>query len=91
MYNNEDAHPHINPFFSIKFHMRNVNKLNLQNLVIKNFQVNYFANELWAKFLRQADIAKDDLFRSYIPKWVEVAVKKAVKLGYPSQVRGQSY
>jgi hypothetical protein len=48
--------------------------------------VNYYANELWAKFLRQADIAKDDLFRSYIPKWVEVAVKKAIKVGYPSQV-----
>ena len=52
-----------------------------------SLQVNYYANELWAKFLRQADIAKDDLFRSYIPKWVEVAMKKSIKVGYPSQVR----
>jgi len=50
-------------------------------------QVNYYANELWAKFLRQADIARDDLFRSYIPKWVEVAMKKSIKVGHPSQVR----
>jgi hypothetical protein len=56
--------------------------------VLKCFlQVNYYANELWAKFLRQADIAKDDLFRSYIPKWVEVAMKKAAKIGHPSQVK----
>ena len=51
------------------------------------FQVNYYANELWAKFLRQADIAKDDLFRSFIPKWVEVALKKAAKIGRPSEVK----
>ena len=50
-------------------------------------QVNYYANELWAKFLRQADIARDDLFRSYIPKWVEVAMKKSIKVGHPSQVK----
>ena len=59
----------------------------LNKMIIIVLQVNYYANELWAKFLRQADIAKDDLFRSYIPKWVEVAVKKAIKVGYPSQVR----
>ena len=55
-------------------------------MVCISHKVNFYANELWAKFLRQADIAKDDLFRSYIPKWVEVALKKSVKVGSPSQV-----
>lgn len=47
--------------------------------------VNNFSNELWAKFLRQPDISRDDLFRSFLPKWIEVAMKKAIKVGFPSQ------
>jgi len=47
--------------------------------------VNYFANELWAKFCRHAEISKDDVFQTFIPKWVECALKKAVKVGYPSK------
>ena len=50
-----------------------------------SLMVNYYANELWAKFCRHSDIVKDDVFKTYIPKWVEIALKKAVKVGYPSK------
>ena len=40
--------------------------------------VNYFANELWAKFCRHAEISKDDVFQTFIPKWVECALKKVI-------------
>lgn len=50
-----------------------------------SLMVNYYANELWAKFCRHPDILKDDIFQAYIPKWVECALKKAVKVGYPSK------
>ena len=38
--------------------------------------VNYFANELWAKFCRHPEIFKDEVFQTFIPKWVECALKK---------------
>ncbi len=47
--------------------------------------VNYYANELWAKFCRHSEISKDDTFKTFIPKWIEVAFKKAVKTGLPSK------
>jgi len=47
--------------------------------------VNHFANELWAKFFRHADISQDPTFLSYQPKWVEVALRKVVKVGYPER------
>lgn len=40
--------------------------------------VNYYANELWAKFCRHAEIFKDDIFQTFIPKWVECALKKVI-------------
>ena len=43
--------------------------------------VNMTANELWNKFFRHAEIAKDELFKTYVPKWAEAALKKAVKVG----------
>ena len=42
--------------------------------------VNMTANELWNKFFRHAEIAKDELFKTYVPKWAEAALKKAVKV-----------
>ena len=45
--------------------------------------VNMTANELWNKFFRHAEIAKDELFKTYVPKWTEAALKKAVKVGSP--------
>lgn len=47
--------------------------------------VNHYANELWAKFFRHADIAKDEIFVTYIVKWVGFAMKKCVKIGYPTR------
>jgi len=47
--------------------------------------VNLYANDLWAKFFRHADISQDQTFLSYQPKWVEVAIKKVVKVGYPEK------
>ena len=40
--------------------------------------VNYYANELWAKFCRHVEISKDDVFQTFIPKWVECALKKVI-------------
>ena len=45
--------------------------------------VNLYANELWGKFFRHPDISKNPTFISYQPKWIEVALKKVVKVGYP--------
>jgi exportin-5 len=48
--------------------------------------VNYLANELWAKFFRHPDIFKDsETFQSFVPKWVEAAMKKSVRSGHPSK------
>lgn len=47
--------------------------------------VNHLVNELWAKFFRHSEICNDEVFRTYIPKWVGLAVKKCVKSGYPSR------
>lgn len=47
--------------------------------------INYYANELWAKFSRHPDMSKDEVFQAFIPKWVECALKKAVRVGYPSR------
>ena len=46
--------------------------------------VNYYANNLWAQFCRHPDISKDEIFTKYLPKWTEVASKKVVKIGLPS-------
>ena len=45
--------------------------------------VNHYANELWGKFFRHPDISQNSTFVSYQPKWIEVALKKVVKVGYP--------
>ena len=46
--------------------------------------VNFYANNLWAQFCRHPDISNDEIFLAYLPKWIEVASKKVVKLGIPS-------
>ena len=33
--------------------------------------VNLFANELWAKFFRHADIASNDVFKAYQLTWMQ--------------------
>ena len=45
--------------------------------------VNLYANELWGKFFRHPDISNNQTFISYQPKWIEVALRKVVKVGYP--------
>ena len=45
--------------------------------------VNLLANELWGKFFRHADISQNATFVSYQPKWIEIALRKVVKVGYP--------
>ena len=47
--------------------------------------VNHIVTEVWNKFLRHPGISKDDIFRSFIPKWVECVIKKTVKQGYPTE------
>jgi len=47
--------------------------------------VNLLANELWAKFFRHTDISLDPTFLSYQPKWIEIALRKVVKVGYPER------
>ena len=47
--------------------------------------VNFYANNLWAQFCRHSDISQDDIFITYLPKWIEVASKKVVKIGLPSK------
>eukprot|EP00092_Neocalanus_flemingeri_P018049 GFUD01019534.1.p1 GENE.GFUD01019534.1~~GFUD01019534.1.p1 ORF type:complete len:1164 (-),score=281.09 GFUD01019534.1:284-3775(-) len=47
--------------------------------------VNLYANDLWAKFFRHADISQDPTFLSYQPKWIEIALRKVVKVGYPER------
>jgi exportin-5 len=47
--------------------------------------VNHYVNELWAKFFRHADISSDEVFSTYIPKWVNLVVKKCVRTGLPSR------
>ena len=43
--------------------------------------VAHMANELWSKFFRHPDIGADPAFLSYRPKWLEQALRKAVKVG----------
>ena len=45
-----------------------------------SLMVNYYANELWAKFCRHPDIFKDEVFQTFIPKWIECALKKGIKV-----------
>ena len=45
--------------------------------------VNLYANDLWGKFFRHSDIAQNPIFVSYQPKWIEIAMKKVVKVGFP--------
>jgi len=47
--------------------------------------VNHFANELWAKFFRHPDISQDPTFISYQTKWLEIALRKVIKVGYPEK------
>jgi len=47
--------------------------------------VNHFANELWVKLFRHPDLASHPVIQSYVVKWVETAVKRCVKVGYPTR------
>jgi len=52
--------------------------------------VNLFANELWAKFFRHPDISTNDVFKSYYVTWMQTALKKTVKIGYPTETNHPS-
>jgi exportin-5 len=47
--------------------------------------VSHMANELWTKFFRHTDIGADPSFLSYRPKWLALALRRAVKVGQPSR------
>ncbi|XP_023336728.1 exportin-5 [Eurytemora carolleeae] len=47
--------------------------------------INLFANELWFKFFRHPDISLNPVFLSFMNTWIQTAVKKTVKVGYPTQ------
>ena len=47
--------------------------------------VNLYANDLWGKFFRHPDISKNHIFVTYQEKWIEVALRKVVKVGYPEK------
>ncbi len=47
--------------------------------------VSMMANELWNKFFRHVGISKDEVFKGFIPKWVDASLKKSVKVGQPSR------
>ena len=50
-----------------------------------SLMVNAWANELWAKFCRHPEIVKDDVFKTFMPKWIDCALKKSIKCGFPSR------
>ncbi|KAL1122618.1 hypothetical protein AAG570_002945 [Ranatra chinensis] len=43
-----------------------------------------YSNSLWIAFMKHDHISKDDVFLSFVPKWVEAAGLKIVKVLYPS-------
>lgn len=47
--------------------------------------INLFANELWSKFFRHADISTHPVFVAFQQTWIQTALKKTVKLGFPSE------
>jgi hypothetical protein len=38
-------------------------------------------NSLWISFMKHDQISKDEVFLSYVPKWVEATGPKIVKVG----------
>ncbi|XP_014241155.1 exportin-5 [Cimex lectularius] len=44
----------------------------------------YYANSLWISLMKHEQISKDDVFLSFVPKWVEAAGPKILKVRYPS-------
>jgi len=50
-----------------------------------SIMVNFYANNLWGQLARHADVSKDPKFLAILPKWLEVACKKVVKVGFPSK------
>ena len=47
--------------------------------------VNFYANNLWGQLSRHSDAKNDPEFLALVPKWLEVACKKLVKVGFPSK------
>ena len=50
-----------------------------------SIMVNFYANNLWGQLSRHPDAKKDPKFLAVVPKWLEVACKKLVKVGHPSK------
>lgn len=44
----------------------------------------HMANPLWNSMLKHDQIARDSLFLSYIPQWVQCTAPKIIKFNYPS-------
>jgi len=51
--------------------------------------VNHFANDLWAKFFRHVDISKDETFKEFKVVWTQTAIRKTVKIGFPSSTSSE--
>lgn len=49
-----------------------------------SLQLANYANSLWMLFFKHDQISQDPILVSFIPKWVESAAPKVMKVGYPS-------
>jgi len=47
--------------------------------------VSHMANELWSKFFRHPDIGPHPAILAYRTKWLEVVLRRAVKVGHPER------
>ncbi|CAA9996383.1 unnamed protein product [Nesidiocoris tenuis] len=44
----------------------------------------YYANSLWLQLMKHDQISKDEVFLSFVPKWVDAAGPKILKVLFPS-------
>ncbi|KAF6200266.1 hypothetical protein GE061_006569 [Apolygus lucorum] len=44
----------------------------------------YYANSLWLQLMKHDQISKDEVFLSFVPKWVDAAGPKIMKVLFPS-------
>ncbi|KAK9509310.1 hypothetical protein O3M35_006655 [Rhynocoris fuscipes] len=44
----------------------------------------YYANSLWLSLMKHDQISKDDVFLSFVPKWVDAAGPKIIKVPFPT-------
>ncbi|XP_071452699.1 exportin-5 isoform X2 [Hetaerina americana] len=46
----------------------------------------HLVNSLWAAFLRHEMISRDQIFLSFVPRWVEATAPRVIKGGFPSKM-----